>query len=148
MSYKQILYHIVFGTYRQRDTLPPEHHEELYRYICGIIEKRNCVLYRINGIENHIHILSDLHPSVCLADFIKDIKTGSNFWMKNSGKFPDFEAWAKGYCALTYTYRDKELIVNYIKKQKEHHKKQNFEDEYKQLLDEHGIEWNEKYLFD
>lgn len=61
-SFRQILYHIVFGTYNKEQTLPEKHHEELYKYIWGIIKNRKCFLYRINGTENHIHILSDLHP--------------------------------------------------------------------------------------
>ena len=146
-SYRQILYHIVFCTYDRKHTLPVEHHEELYKYIWGVIKNRNGVLYRINGTENHIHILSDLHPSIALADFIKEIKTASNTWMKSTANFQDFSSWAAGYCALTYTYRDKEMIVNYIKNQKEHHKKQTFEDELRTLLKEHGIEWDEKYIF-
>ncbi len=146
-SYRQILYHIVFCTYRRENTLPEEHHEELYRYIWGIIKKRNCVLYRINGTENHIHILSDLHPTVALSDYIKEIKTASNRWMKESGKFPDFVSWAEGSCTLTYSYRDKEMIVNYIKKQKEHHRETGFEDEYRALLKEAGVEADERYIF-
>ncbi|MBU1370070.1 MAG: IS200/IS605 family transposase [Bacteroidetes bacterium] len=146
-SYRQIYYHIVFNTYYRRNTMPAEHHEELYKYIWGIIKNRKSVLYRINGTENHIHIFSDLHPTVCLADFIKEIKTASNRWMKESGKFPKFEHWAEGYCALTYGDRDKDMIINYIKKQKEHHAKVSFEDEYRKLLEENGIEWDEKYLF-
>ena len=55
---------------------------------------------------------------------------------------------AEGYCALTYTYRDREMIVNYIKNQKEHHKVTTFEDELRALLIEHGIEFDEKFLFD
>ena len=146
-SYRQILYHIVFCTYRRENTLPLEHHEELYRYIWGIIKKRNCVLYRINGTENHIHILSDLHPSIALADYVKEIKTATNFWTKASGKFPDFVSWAEGYCAITYSYQDKEKIVNYIKKQKEHHKKELFENEYRSILIEAGVDYDEKYIF-
>lgn len=146
-SYRQILYHIVFCTHDRQNTLPATHHVELYKYIWGAIKNRNGVLYRINGTENHIHILSDLHPTIALSDFIKEIKTASNAWMKSTGNFPNFSSWAAGYCALTYAYRDKELIVNYIKNQKEHHKKQTFEDELRALLKEHGIEWDEKYLF-
>ena len=146
-SYRQILYHIVFCTYRRENTLPVEHHEELYRYIWGIIKKRDCVLYRINGTENHIHILSDLHPTVALSGYIKEIKTASNRWMKESGKFSDFVSWAEGYCALTYSYRDKEMIINYIKKQKEHHQETGFEDEYCALLREAGVEADERYIF-
>ena len=112
-----------------------------------MINNRDCVLYRINGTENHIHILSDLHPTVCLSDYIKEIKTASNRWMKDSGNFPFFQHWAEGSCALTYSLRDKDMIVNYIKKQKEHHAKESFEDEYKRLLEENGIQWDERYVF-
>ena len=147
-SYRQILYHIVFCTYKRKNTLPEAHHEELYKYIWGIIKNRKRVLYRINGAGNHIHILSDLHPKVCLADLIKEIKTASNLWIKDTGNFPKFDSWAEGYCGLTYSYNDKERIVNYIKNQKEHHKIVTFEDELRELLKESGIEWDEKYLFD
>ena len=98
-------------------------------------------------MKNHIHILSDLHPTVALADFIKEIKTASNVWMKETGKYSKFTSWAEGYCALTYSYRDKEMIVNYIKNQKEHHKTVTFEEEYRALLKEHGVEVDEKYIF-
>ncbi|MTK53359.1 IS200/IS605 family transposase [Paludibacter sp.] len=146
-SYRQILYHIVFCTYNHENALPETMHEDLYRYIWGIVKKRNCVLYRVNSTENHIHILSDLHSSISLADYIKEIKTATNRWIKESRQCPSFISWADGYCALTYTYRDKEMILNYIKNQKEHHKKTNFEDEYKALLKEFGIEADEKYIF-
>lgn len=146
-SCRQILYHIVFYTYNRENIIPFDRQEALYKYIWGIITKRKGILYRINGIENHIHIFSDLHPTVALADFIKEIKTASNIWMKETGNYPKFSSWAEGYCTLTYTYRDKEMIVNYIKNQKEHHKTVTFEDEYRVLLKEHGVEMDERYIF-
>jgi len=146
-SYRQILYHIVFSTYYRRNTLPLAFHDDLYKFIWGIIQKRKGFLYKIGGTENHIHILSDLHPTVCCSDYIKDIKTASNTWMKKSGNFPSFESWAEGSCALTYNYRDKDVLINYIKNQKEHHRTITFEDEFRQLLEENGIEWDERYLF-
>lgn len=96
-SYRQIYYQIVFGTKYRRPTIAEAHCEELYRYIWGIIKNNKCKLYRINGIEDHIHIFCDLHPSVALSDFVKDIKVASSIWMKQSGLFPDFEAWQEGY---------------------------------------------------
>ena len=66
--------------------------------------------------------------------------------MKNSGLFPNFEEWQDSYGAFTYSIREKDAIVNYIKNQKEHHKKETFHDEFKRLLTENGIEFNEKYL--
>lgn len=145
-SFRQILYHIVFGTYNRERTLPENHHEELYKYIWGIIKNRKCILYRINGTEDHIHFLSDLHPSIALSDYIKEIKTASNSWMKKSGNFPAFKSWGEGYCAITYNINDKDKIINYIKNQKDHHRKTSFTDELKQLLTENGIEWDERYL--
>jgi putative transposase len=147
MSYRQILYHIVFGTKYRSPTITHAHCEELYRYIWGVVKSKKGKLFRINGVEDHIHLLSDLHPSVALADFVKDIKVSSSLWMKASGLFPDFEGWAEGYGAFTYSIKERDRVTNYIKKQKEHHQKVTFNDEYKALLDEHGIPYNEKHLF-
>jgi len=146
-SYRQILYHIVFCTYDRVNTIPADQQEALYKYITGIIANRKCVLYRINGMENHIHILSDLNPTVALSNYIKEIKTASNAWMKKSGNYPKFTSWAEGSCSLTYAYRDKQMIDNYIMNQKEHHKKVTFEDEYRALLKEHGLDADERYIF-
>jgi REP element-mobilizing transposase RayT len=129
------------------NTLSLEHYEELFKYIWGIIKNRQCKLYRINGTENHIHILSDLHPSVALADFVKDVKGGASRWMKESRQFISFSGWSSGYCALTYSYQEKDAIIEYIKNQKEHHKNISFEDEYRKHLKESGIEFDERYIF-
>ena len=67
--------------------------------------------------------------------------------MKQSGLFPEFTEWQVGYGAFTYNVRDKQMIINYVKNQKEHHKKESFEEEYKRLLEENGIEFEEKYLW-
>ncbi len=66
--------------------------------------------------------------------------------MKSENKFPDFEGWQGGYGAFTYNNRDKQMIINYVKNQKEHHKTESFLDEYKRLLTENGIEFDENYL--
>ncbi len=146
MSYRQIFYQIVFGTKNRIPAIEESHCEELYKYIWGIINKKKCKLYRINGVEDHIHIFSDLDPTISLANYIKDIKVASSIWMKECGHFPKFNGWQDSYAALTYSIREKEMIINYIKNQKEHHKVESFFDEYKRLLIESGIEFDEKYL--
>jgi putative transposase len=146
-SYRQILYHIVFCTYNREKTIPLNQQEALYKYIWGIVKNRNCMLYQINGMENHIHILSDLHPTLALSNFIKEIKTATNGWMKETKNYPNFKSWAEGSCAITYSNRDKDMIISYIKNQKEHHKIVSFEDEYRSLLKEHAIEIDERYIF-
>jgi REP element-mobilizing transposase RayT len=143
-SYRKILIHIVFHTKYNIPAIDPKHKTELYRYIWGIIKNKNCVLFRINSVEDHIHILSDLHSSVSLANFVKDIKVASSIWMKQSGLFPKFRGWAEGFGAFSYAYRDRQKIINYIRKQEEHHKKKSFKKEYINLLKEHGMKLDEK----
>ena len=145
-SYRQIQYHIVFRTKWGRKTLPLEHSRELYAYIMGVIRNKNCFLYQINGMEDHLHIFCDLHPSVALADLIRDIKTSSSVWLKQHPKFPKFTGWSVGYAALTYAHKDREMIINYIKNQQKHHIKRHFEAEYRKLLQEHGIKFDERYF--
>ena len=146
-SFRQVYYQIVFSTKNREHTIEEEHEQELYQYIWGIITKHHCKLYRINSMPDHIHIFSDLHPSICLSDYVKNIKVASNLWMKESGKFKLFQGWQEGYGAFTYSSRDKDMIINYIKKQKEHHRQETFYNEYKRLLKENEIDFDEKYLF-
>ena len=146
-AYRQILYHIIFRTKSSEKTIELAHSANLYQYIWGIINNKKCTLFRINGMEDHIHILSDLHPSVALADYIRDIKVSSSKWTKESGLFPNFKGWGIKYCAFTYAYRDRDTIINYIKNQREHHKKESFQDEIKRLFKEHGIDLDEQWFW-
>ena len=146
-AYRQILYHIVFRTKNSEKTINQAHSEDLYKYIWGICKNKKCVLYRINGMDDHIHILSDLHPSIALADYIRDIKISSTKWMKDSGFFPNFRGWGIKYCALTYSHKDRNTIMNYIANQQEHHKQESFQDEIKKFFREHDIDLDEKWFW-
>ena len=66
--------------------------------------------------------------------------------MKDSSRFPNFKGWQEGYGAFTYSIKERDMIINYIKNKKEHHKTENFFDEFRRLLIENGIEFDEKYL--
>jgi putative transposase len=145
-SYRQHLYHIVFTTKHNLDTIKQDHVNELYAYITGIIKNKNSHLYRINGIENHVHILTDIHPSIASADFVRDIKASSSFWIKNTILFPSFIGWEEGYGSFTCSYRDLNMLIEYIKNQQDHHKTVTFEDEYRRLLLEAGITPDERYF--
>ena len=142
MSYTKIIYHIVLRTKRSDKSISQENVSSLYKYIWGIIKNKNGKLYRINGVEDHIHILSDLHPSVSLADYIKSIKVATSLWMKQSADFPLFKGWSEGYAAFTYSFKEKDRIISYIKNQQEHHQNENTENEWKRFLKEHGFDDN------
>jgi putative transposase len=145
-SYHKIYYHIIFGTKSRIRSLSEEKQPDLFKYIWGILKKHDCFMYRINGTEDHIHIVCELNPEQSLADIIKEIKVASSLWIKKSGFFPLFDGWAEGYAALTFSEKEKEIIVNYVKNQKEHHKKLTFFEEYKNFLIENNIPFKEEYL--
>jgi REP element-mobilizing transposase RayT len=145
-TYTQILYQIVFSTkYRER-TMIKKDRAELFRYISGLLKKKNCHLYRINGVEDHLHIVTHLHPSVSLAALVKDIKLSTTKLIKEKNIFPNFGGWQDGYGAFTYHIEAINNLIEYVKNQEEHHRIKTFEEEYRQLLKEHNIEFDERYL--
>ena len=100
-SYSQILYQLVFTTKNQEKTLEEPYREILYRFIWGLLEKKRCHLYRIGGVEDHIHIITHIHPSIALADIIKEIKLSSSSLIKKERLFCNFDGWQEGYGAFT-----------------------------------------------
>ncbi|MES2139789.1 MAG: IS200/IS605 family transposase [Bacteroidota bacterium] len=145
-TYTQILYQIVFSTKNRERTLADDHREDLFKYIWGILKNKNCHLYRIGGVSDHIHIVTHLHPSISLASLVKDIKVASSEHIKTMHLFKNFNGWQDGYGAFTYSFKDKDKLINYVKNQEQHHKKRTFKEEFIELLNEHGIEFDEKYL--
>ncbi len=147
MSYTRLLYHIVF---RPKDSVPAiavEHEECLYRYVWGFVKSKGCVLYRIGGMPDHIHMLVQMPPSLAVADFMRDLKTSSSIFMRDEhDKFPLFCGWGKSYCALTCSASAKDRVVEYIKGQKEHHKKTGFREELLSLLEESGVDVDIRYF--
>ena len=77
---------------------------------------------------------------------VKDIKIASSVWIKEQDIFPDFTGWQVGYGAFTYSFKEKNVLINYIKKQEQHHQTKNFREEYIELLNDRQIEFDEKYL--
>ena len=145
-THTQICYHIVFSTKDREPVLKAHRREDLYRYIWGILRNRQSHLDRINGVEDHLHILTSLHPSVSLADLVKDVKTGSSRWIKEGGVFPRFSHWQDGYAAFTHSKTEINPLIEYIKGQEGHHRRTSFVEEYRKLLEEAGIEFEERYM--
>ena len=147
MAYTNLLYHIVFRPKNSAQVIVVDKEEMLYCYIWGFVENKKGVLYRIGGMPDHVHMLVQLPATVAVADFVRDLKTSTSVFLKdNKDSFPKFDGWAKSYCALSYSTREKDMVVNYIKTQKEHHKRVSFHDEFLALLKESGVEVDMRYF--
>ena len=145
-TYTQILYHIVYGTKNHQTTLDLERHDDLCRYKAGVLRNKNCVVYKVGGHVDHLHVLTSLHPSLALAGLVKDVKLAASGWIKTDKVFPQFSGWQDGYGAFTCSWKDKDRIVNYIENQQEHHRRKTFREEYIEMLQKAGIEFDERFL--
>ena len=140
MSLVSTTYHIVFCTKNRAPVLVKDHREELYRFIWKALGKNKCILYRIGGIENHIHMLISLSPTVALSDLMRELKSTSSGWLKSNPNFPKFSGWASEYYASTLAYKDKEPVIKYINNQESHHHTTDFDAELKRLCKVNGIQ--------
>ena len=141
MSYTSLLYHIVFRTHRSVPTITEEYEKELYKFIYGFVKGKGCVLHRIGGMSDHIHLLLEIPPKYALSDFMRELKISArNYIEANSQLFPKFNGWAKSYAAFTYAIGDKDVVKNYIQNQKEHHRKRSWNEEMMELFREYGLE--------
>jgi len=145
-TYTQIYYHLVFSTKYRVPSLAKEKRPALFGYMAGIIQKKRSKPYLINGMDDHVHIFSSLHPTQNLANFIRDIKLASSEWLKESKEFSAFTHWQDGYGAFTHSHQEKKALITYVENQEIHHRKKTFQEEFKQLLLEAGVEFDEKYL--
>ena len=146
-TYTQIIYQIVFSTKNRERTLSVNGRDELFKYISGVLKNKNCHIYQINGVEDHLHIITHLHPTVALSSLVKDIKVSSALYIKQHNLFEYFTYWQEGYGAFTYSIMEKDRLIEYVKNQVAHHRIQTYKKEYIEFLNENKIKFDEKHLF-
>ena len=123
-----------------------ENERILYSYINGFCNNYGVKLIRLGGMPDHIHMLVNMPTTVSVSDFVKQLKVATSKMLYQDGHFPYFEGWQNGYSAFTYAFKDIDMIINYIKGQKEHHKVVSFRDEYRKILIENGISPDEPFF--
>jgi len=146
-TYTQIHIHLVFSVKGRQSLLHEDWRGQLYQYISGIIEGESHKVIAIGGVSDHIHILFGFRPIQSLSDLVKKIKGNSSKWInENRMCYGHFE-WQSGYGAFSYSKSQIPVVANYIEKQQEHHRKKKFTEEYRELLREFNVEYDERYIF-
>jgi len=145
-SCTNLLYHLVFSTKDRRPLIADAYQARLYDYIGGTVRKLGGISLALNGTEDHVHLLAKLRPDTALSDVLRDLKANSSGWMHNL--FPELKefSWQRGYGAFTVSQSNVEEVANYIARQKEHHARVSFRDEFIQFLKANGIEYDERYV--
>ena len=147
-TFSQIYIQIVFAIKNRDALIRPEWEEELYKYISGTAQNKGQKMIDINGTSNHIHFLIGMKPTCCLSDLVRDIKKSSNIFI-NEKRFSRYNfQWQEGFGAFSYSHSALDQVVQYIRNQKEHHKKKTFREEYISFLKKFAIEFKDEYLFE
>lgn len=147
-TYSRILLHIVFSTKHRKPWIGPEVSGRLYPYMGGIIRTENGVLLEIGGVEDHVHLFVSWRPDATVSDLMRKVKSGSSRWVHQSFPVLHEFAWQEGYGVFSVSKSREEAVRKYIAGQAEHHAKEDFRSELLRLLRAHGIEFDERYLFD
>ncbi len=115
-------------------------------YIGGIVRGLGGTLLAGNGPEDHIHLAAILPHTRTIADVLRDVKSNSSGWIRD--EFPSLtgSGWQDGYSAFSVSQSVMPKVVQYIRDQKQHHRKMTFEEEITRLLKQHGIDFNPRYV--
>src|SRR5580704_14114498 len=146
-TYTQIYIHIVFAVEGRQNLIAPEHNDELQKYITGIVTAQKQKLIAINNMPDHLHLLVGLRPDAALSDLVRDVQAGSSKFINEqrwvAGKF----SWQEGFGAFSYSRSQLGAVIRYIENQPKHHAKKSFRDEYVELLEKFGVEYDPRYIF-
>lgn len=139
--------HIVFSTKNRVDLIHPDIEGRVWAYIGGIAREHGLTALQVGGIDNHIHLLVSSPPAVAPSQIAQWLKGGSSYWINREFQNPRKFAWQDGYGVFAVCKSHADRVADYIANQREHHKKQTFEEEFVSLLRLHEIEYDERYLF-
>jgi len=146
-SLSKLFVHIVFHTKYNKKLIKNEIKNELYAYIGAIIKDNDSIPIIINGTEDHVHILCVMSKNIALSKLVELVKKNSSRWIKTKGDYYSNFSWQNGYAGFSVNASDYDEIKNYILYQEVHHKKFEFKEEYIELLNQNGIDYNQDFLW-
>lgn len=141
-SLAQILLHITFSTKNREPIIQSDVENELHAYMATVCNNMGCHTHQISGISNHVHIACNLSRTVAVFDLLEDVKKFSSKWIKTKGRIYRNFAWQAGYGAFSLGMSQLDTVKKYISRQKEHHRKKTFQEEYLELLKKYKIEYD------
>jgi REP element-mobilizing transposase RayT len=139
-------YHFIFSTKNREPLIADAWRARLHDYFGGCIHEAGGVCLAVGGTADHVHIFSGLKATHCVAVFMRDIKRATSAWIHETFEVPRF-AWQEGYGGFTVSGFKAGRLRQYIRDQEEHHRTRTFQEEYRAILDELGVEYDERYLW-
>jgi REP element-mobilizing transposase RayT len=145
MSYTNLLYHIVYATKERSPLITNALRLKLHEYLGGTVRGLGGIALEINGTADHVHLLVKLKPTISVSEFLQKLKANSSRWANQitNRRF----AWQSRYGAFTVSESQVGRVRAYVRNQEEHHRRVNFEEEFKALLQAHGVDFDESHLW-
>ena len=140
--------HLVFSTKQRERVLSDQIRDALHRYISSVSGNNNCPVIIVNSVPDHVHILFELGRTMSVSSIAEEIKRTSSKWLKSQNDLYSAFRWQAGYAAFAISAKDVAGVVAYISMQQVHHMTQTFPEEYRQILIENDISFDERYLWD
>src|SRR6266699_3208675 len=146
-TYTSLHYHVIFSTKNREPWLVPDIEQRVWAYVGGIARAHQMIALQVGGIEDHIHPLVTAPATLAPSQIAQFLKGDSSKWIHD--EFPTLRnfGWQDGYGAFTASKSNLPAIVLYIETQREHHRKRTFQEEYLEFLRQHGIQYDERYLW-
>lgn len=146
-TYIQLFYHLIWSTKNRELSIPSAFEERLHEYLGGAFKTKMCSPLQIGGMADHIHALVTIPPTASVAEIVRNVKVTTTKWVHEINPQCKNFGWQEGYGAFSVSASKQEVVMNYIKNQKEHHQGRSFKEEFLILLNQHGVEYDEKYLW-
>jgi REP element-mobilizing transposase RayT len=140
--------HLIFGTKNRQAFLSEKIRPDLHAYMATVLKNLGCRALLINSMDDHVHILFDLGRTVSISAAVEEVKKTSSKWIKTQGTPFSMFAWQAGYGAFAVSESNVAEVRAYIANQAEHHRKKSFQEEYRSFLARHGIDYDERYVWD
>jgi putative transposase len=146
-SLSRVVVHIIFSTKDRQRLINPEIEKELFAYMATILNEHGAQPIKIDGTEDHVHILCGLPRTMALCDLLEKVKKRSSKWIKTKGPQYSRFSWQGGYGVFSVGEYGIERVTRYITNQKNHHRMVTFKDEFREFLDRYRIEYDERYVW-
>lgn len=143
-----LLCHIVFSTKDRTPTLHESIRLSLFAYLATVARNSDCECYRVGGVADHVHLAVRLSRTITVAKMVEKLKTTSSKWLKSQSQVQTNFAWQRGYGAFSLRPSDLNGLCEYIDGQVQHHRRKTFQEEYRAILEQSGIEYDERYIWD
>ncbi len=144
-TYASLHYHIVFSTKFRTNFIHCSWAERLHEYLGGITKSLDGYPQGIGGIEDHVHLLVGLKPTILISDFMRELKKSSSRWVHETIGQSEF-GWQEGYSIFSVSATARTSVRKYIANQREHHRVKSFREELVEMLEQAEVSFDPRYL--